>query len=181
MINFFKSLFTDNKNELKLYADSSWKDGKATFSYTDTHNEIFYVSNLFVCESSFVAECYAVFNALTHGVESASKYGYDTITIYTDLLKLEDLNTGHRGKKFRKRANCVTAGILDYMEMCMMIYSPEVEIKIVYMDHKKEPHLRLVDLLAYRQIQGIVLDKYKKDVFKELCHWDVQKFTFETF
>ena len=181
MIKFFKKWFLEDNKELCLYADSSWKDGKASFSYTDTHNEIFYVSKLFPCDSSFVAECYAVYNAICHGITSAKKNNYTNITIYTDLLKLEDLNTGLKNKKLKKKRNCVASSLLDHMESYIIVHHPEIKIKIVYMDHKKEPHLRLVDLLAYRQLQGIVLDKYKKDVFKDLSHWSVQQFTFETF
>jgi len=175
-----KKLFYNNfKKELAVYADSSWKDGTAAFSYTDTHSKTFYVSNLFNCDSSVSAECYGAYCAIIHGIKTATMYNYNTITVYTDLLKLESLNNDKKNKMYKKEN--IVNNILKHIELHLSLYNSDLNFKIIYINHKKEPHLRLVDLLAYRQLKGIVIDKYKKDVFKELSHWKIHYVTFETF
>lgn len=166
--------------ELCVYADSSWKDKIATFSYVDEHNKVFYVTKKFTCESSVVAECYAVQAALINGLKTAHDNGYTHLIIYTDLKILEKINDC-KFKKFKRTGKGLTTKLFNLIEFYINLYQYDVDVTIVYMDHKKEPHLRLVDLLAYRQIQGIQLNKYKADVFLTLKSWSIQEIVFETF
>lgn len=182
MIKFLKSLFKPEpyKKVLEIYADSSWKDGKTAFSYANNHNKIFHVSELFICDSSAVAEVYSVQYALSNCMRIALENDYTHIHLYTDLKILERLNTLHE-KPIRKQRTCLFNSIFNTIDFHINLYHNDINVTVIYSDHKKEPHLRLVDLLAYRQIQGIALTKYKQDVFKELSNWKVKEFVFETF
>ena len=122
-----KKLFYNNfKKELAVYADSSWKDGTAAFSYTDTHSKTFYVSNLFNCDSSVSAECYGAYCAIIHGIKTATMYNYNTITVYTDLLKLESLNNDKKNKMYKKEN--IVNNILKHIEIIKIIYGLVCEI-----------------------------------------------------
>lgn len=177
---YFSKLFnpTSIPRTLHVYADSSWKEGLATFSFVELETKTFYVSNEFICQTSVVSECYGVYSVLHHAVKIAYTHGYANIIVHTDLKNLERLTK--KDNYIGKNKSSSTYALFNNISTFINIHD-DIDITIQYTSHKKDQYMRLVDTLAYRKSQGMDVHSHKKDVFKELHAWPIQSLVFETF
>lgn len=155
-----------------FYCDASWKDGDGTISYFDSISKTFYVSRKFKSNSSIECECYAAIICLSHSLQYKE---LEKIIVNTDLELLPSkLNSGQSIAK-------IPGHIIKCISSMMHVFSDTTEIDVRYASHKTHPIMRLVDLLAYRQLKNIGLNEYKKDVFGDMHTCQIIEFDVELF
>lgn len=141
--------------KVEVYCDSSWKGKKGVFAFYDTHTECFYVSNLFVSDTSVTTECIAAYAGLMHVLKNPD---VTEILVHSDLDMISTYNLDLHSK------NNLTGAYLNLLAMTLSIFD-DVKIKFKYTNRTMSNAMRLVDILAYRKIKNMNLHAHKPTVF----------------